>query len=49
MINLTSRLQLDLDEAEAAYHMASRINFAHDKWTTNVYDKIQMLQNKIDY
>ena len=40
MDNLMKRLNLHMDEAEAAHHMASRIEFAHDKWTTNVYDQI---------
>lgn len=40
---------LHLDEAQAAHHMHSRINYAYDSWRTNVYDQIQMLQNKIDF
>jgi len=35
------------NQFEAAMHMKSIIEDAHDKWTTTVYDLIQYKQNKI--
>uniref|UniRef100_A0A7S3ISH5 PI3K/PI4K catalytic domain-containing protein n=1 Tax=Strombidium inclinatum TaxID=197538 RepID=A0A7S3ISH5_9SPIT len=37
------------NQFEAALHMKSVIEDAHDKWTTTVYDMIQYKQNKIAY
>eukprot|EP00347_Sterkiella_histriomuscorum_P009815 403339780 len=44
---LEERFRLDLNTLEAANHMRAIIQHAHDKWSTNFYDKIQYLQNKI--
>ena len=43
------RFKLDLTTLESALYMRSLIARAHDKWTTNIYDKIQFMQNKIAY
>ena len=51
---LQQRLKMEGETAcsnqfEAAFHMKSIIDDAHDKWTTTGYDMIQYKQNKIVY
>ena len=40
LAKLEERFRLDLNTLEAANHMKTLIQNAHDKWTTNFYDKI---------
>jgi phosphatidylinositol 4-kinase A len=45
---LEERFRLDLQtDLDAANHMRTLIDNAHDKWSTKFYDRIQYLQNKI--
>ena len=39
----------ELPDCEAADKMRKIINDAHNKWTTNGYDWIQYMQQKIAY
>ena len=40
---------IGMNDMEATVELEKKIKNAFDKWTTNVYDKIQYLQNKIEY
>jgi phosphatidylinositol 4-kinase len=46
---LHKRFHTDLSDSQAATVMRKIINKAHNKWTTNGYDWIQHLQQKIAY
>jgi len=46
---LEERFKVGLNEHECASYVRGLIADAHDKWTTNVYDHFQFLQNKIIY
>lgn len=45
--NLHNRFFLELSEIEAAEEMKSLVLKAADHWTTNWYDRIQWMQQKI--
>lgn len=47
MDNLKKRFVLDMNDSEAADYMRDIILDAADKWTTNWYDRIQWIQQKI--
>lgn len=47
MENLKNRFVLDYNDSEAADYMKDIILDAADKWTTNWYDRIQWIQQKI--
>jgi phosphatidylinositol kinase/protein kinase (PI-3 family) len=49
LIKFEERFKLEMNAIECANHMRSLIENAHNKWTTNIYDHIQYLQNKIAY
>ena len=46
---LRKRFMSELPDCEAADKMRKIINDAHNKWTTNGYDWIQYMQQKIAY
>ncbi len=43
------RFRLDLTENEAREYMKALLEDSLDKWTTNWYDRIQWMQNKIHH
>lgn len=45
--NLENRFVSHMNEIEAAEHMKKVIENAADHWTTNWYDRIQYIQQKI--
>ena len=47
LINLEKRFVLHLSEIQAAEYMKDVIEKAADHWTTNWYDKIQWIQQRI--
>jgi phosphatidylinositol 4-kinase len=47
IVNLEDRFKLQKSEIEAAKYMKDIILHAADNWTTNWYDKIQWIQQKI--
>jgi phosphatidylinositol 4-kinase len=47
LLKLQERFKMDQSPAECAAYIRTLIYNAHNKWTTNVYDQIQYLQNKI--
>lgn len=47
IVNLRNRFFLDVSEIEAAEQMKELVLSAADHWTTNWYDRIQWMQQKI--
>lgn len=45
--NLHNRFALHMNDFEAAKYMRDIVFDAADKWTTNWYDRIQWIQQKI--
>jgi phosphatidylinositol 4-kinase len=45
--NLRGRFMLHLNDLEAAHYMKKVVYDAADKWTTNWYDRIQWIQQRI--
>ena len=47
MQKLEERFKLGMNDYDCIAYVKQLIFDAHNKWTTNVYDQIQYMQNKI--